>query len=176
MYLCTCITRYCCWLAQSLILVCGPRSCQMCSFPAWGTWGMGELAWTERAISFNGSVLCPAVLPLGSIRLTMEILGGLICPSITTEIYNQLINQAGFSPAITLQARVWASYVYVDLCGAARNRPPVVGVSALQSVPLWRAKAVKFCLLTDRISGHCNSSLKIFGSMCFGRCPLKIYS
>ena len=65
MYLCTCITRYCCWLAQSLILVCGPRSCQMCSFPAWGTWGMGELAWTERAISFNGSDLCPAVLPLG---------------------------------------------------------------------------------------------------------------
>lgn len=40
-----------------------------------------------------------------SIRLSTEILGGLVCPSVTTEIHDQLIRQTDFWPAITPQAK-----------------------------------------------------------------------
>lgn len=76
--------------------------------------------------------------------------------------------------AISLEARVRASYVKVDLHGKARNEP-AVSVSALQSISPLRVKALRFCLLTDRIPDNCNSSLKIFGKKCFKICQLKVY-
>lgn len=51
------------------------------------------------------------------------------------------------SRAITLKARVRASYVKEDLHGKARNEP-AVSVSTLQSILLLRVKALRFSLLT----------------------------
>ena len=75
--------------------------------------------------------------------------------------------------AITLKARVQASYVKEDLHGKARKEP-AVNVFTHQPILLLRVKALRF-LLTYLIPDNGNSSLKIFGNKCFERCQLKVY-
>lgn len=75
--------------------------------------------------------------------------------------------------AITLKARVRASYVKEDLHGKARKEP-AVSVFTHQSILLLRVKALRL-LLTYWIPDNGNSSLKIFGIKCFERRQLKVY-
>lgn len=136
---------------------------------------MGKLRhrWTDwfgqGANSLNNNSPCL------SIGFPMEILEGSVWFFVTMEISYKIIQLDWFlGRAITLKARVQASYVKVDLHGKARNEP-AVSMSAFQSISLLKMKALRFHLPTDWVPDNCNSSLKIFGNKCFERCQLKVY-
>ena len=108
-----------------------------------------------------------------STRLSMEILEVMVWFFVIMEICYKIIQLDWLlGRAITLKARVWASYVKEDLHGKARKEP--ADVYTHQSILLLRVKALRF-LLTYWIPDNGNSSLKIFGNNCFERCQLKVY-
>lgn len=154
------------WFKGKSTLILWSKSYPKILFPTWENWS--QLG--QGASSLNGNIPCPADFPLD----WLETLEGWVWFFVIMEIFYKLIQLVQLlGSTITLKARVWASYVKVDLRGKARNEP-AVSVSALQPIPLLRMKAGG-CLLTDWVPDNCNPSFKTFGNKCFERCRLKAY-